>query len=148
MKAWSERFAQVFTKTGRKLHAACPEIPAVDYLHTFMVGLLFLDASGFDVSERAAILSTSGKRQIADKEGLGTITEVGNSYKLVDLKASMIAQWSDYSIIERDKKRGVSHGGGKGLSSYTPHRRRSHAYAIEEEHFDDVEGGRRLQLRS
>ena len=61
MKAWSERFIQVLTTTGRKLHAACPEI-------TFMVGLLFLDASGFDVSERAAILSTSGKRQIADED--------------------------------------------------------------------------------
>ena len=100
------------------------EIPAVDYLHTFMVGLLFLDANGFDVSERAAILSTIGKRQIADEEGLSTITEVGNSYKFKVLKASMIAQWSDYSIIERDKKRAVSHGAGKGSSSYTPHRRR------------------------
>ena len=62
VRSWSERFTQLVTKCGRKLHAACEEIPVADFLHTFLIGLMYLEASGFDTTERAAILSTSGKR--------------------------------------------------------------------------------------
>ena len=53
IKLWTERFTTFLVKVGRKLHTACPDISPTEYLHTFMIGLLY-SASNFDASEKAA----------------------------------------------------------------------------------------------
>ena len=51
---------------------------------------MYLEASGFDVTVRAVVLSTCGKRaSLIDGH---EVTEIPNSYRYADLKSPMIAE--------------------------------------------------------
>ena len=89
-KSFIQRFEHTLDLMGRKLHAACSDIPAQGFLHNFILGMLFLDFSGLGTTERATVLATSSTR--------------GNSHLYPDLKASLVAQWSDAALAERDRR--------------------------------------------
>eukprot|EP00969_Alexandrium_andersonii_P279861 12371445-Alexandrium_andersonii.AAC.1 len=48
IRGWTERFDYILTRTGKRLHASCDEIPVSDFLHPLMVGMIYMDASGLE----------------------------------------------------------------------------------------------------
>lgn len=96
---------------------------------------MYLEASGFDVTERAVVLSTSGNK--ASPIDGHEVTEIRNSYRYADLKSAMIAQWKNSSFAERDKRKG--HGQDRPRAE--PHRHRQQSYGVDDEDYDEDEFG-------
>ena len=71
IRNWTERFDTTLTRVGRRLHAAGNEIPEKDFLHPLMIGMLYMDASGLDTTEKASVRATSGRRTMT--QGLAKI---------------------------------------------------------------------------
>ena len=94
---WITRLELLIEETGKQLHAACSEIPAKDFIHELLLGILAQDWVNLEPQEIASVLSTSFK--VSD-DGL---TKEPNSYRFSDFCNSLLEQWSDDSLKERDR---------------------------------------------